>query len=475
MIQIGAYRAGLLVCASIIAVLSACGSPSVADPSDYVVERVPVGTTRLHILDLVRANNSIIALASTADRPAGVVVRSDDEGLTWSEHPTLLGEALDGTLAFNAGAPRTRLIATGSWLLAIRTDWLDPDSQLFYQQAVAVSRDLGSTWQLIDLPTPEGTTAIVASAVELDGALLIAGDTQETVAVPSDPTAAFAVRTEAYDAAFWTGDEISGFQRLGATQFDGQPSAQVVKEVVAFDDRLIAIGGDAQFAPAECCFLDPVTVAWESSDDGASWARMAGLPLAGSVDGTDVPSQTIDGQLTLTPDYGLGQVMLSPGSSTWELGPLPDQNSPSAQAVSLPDGSSALTWVEDSACDCSVAFGGRLSDGQLTRVELEFADCEDDSIRGDTRVRAPVLLGDSIVAFATCGDDVWLASSSDGGASWETQPLPGYDGDVTATGIGGFVVAADQETIIALSVDGPYDAEVVDPRPVTALRISAGG
>lgn len=27
------------------------------------------------------------------------------------------------------------------------------------------------------------------------------------------------------------------------------------------------------------------------------------------------------------------------------------------------------------------AFGGRLADGQLTRVELEFDDCEDDSSR----------------------------------------------------------------------------------------------
>lgn len=51
--------------------------------------------------------------------------------LTWSEHPTPLAEALDGTLAFNAGAPRTRLVAAGSWLVAIRTDWVDPDSQLF--------------------------------------------------------------------------------------------------------------------------------------------------------------------------------------------------------------------------------------------------------------------------------------------------------------------------------------------------------
>lgn len=269
---------------------------------------------------------------------------------------------------------------------------------MFYRQAVAISRDLGSTWRLVDLPTPDGTTAIVTSAVEVDGALLIGGETQTTTAVPSDPFAAYAVRTEAYDAAFWGGEDSSGFQRLAAGQFDGQPSAQVVKELVAFDDRLIAIGGDARFAPGECCFLDPVTMAWESSDGGASWASMAGLPLAGSVDGTELASRTIDGELNLRPDYGLGQVMLRPGSSTWVTRPVSDQYPPSAEEVSLPDGSVALTWMEDSACDCSVAFGGRLVDGQFTRVELQFDDCEDDSLRGYTRVRAPVLLGDSIVA-----------------------------------------------------------------------------
>lgn len=51
------------------------------ETGDYAVERVPVGTSPLHILDLVQADNSLIALASTAYRPAGVVIRSDDEGL----------------------------------------------------------------------------------------------------------------------------------------------------------------------------------------------------------------------------------------------------------------------------------------------------------------------------------------------------------------------------------------------------------
>lgn len=58
------------------------------------------------------------------------------------------------------------------------------------------------------------------------------------------------------------------------------------------------------------------------------------------------------------------------------------------------------------ACDCSVAYGGRLAAGRLTRVELEFDDREDDSVRGYPQVRAPVLIADRILAIATCGDDV---------------------------------------------------------------------
>lgn len=63
-----ATTAGPFACVLLLVLLSACGSTSVEETGDYAVERVPVGTSPLHILDLVQADNSLIALASTAGR-----------------------------------------------------------------------------------------------------------------------------------------------------------------------------------------------------------------------------------------------------------------------------------------------------------------------------------------------------------------------------------------------------------------------
>lgn len=435
----------------------------------YTVERTVVSEDALRVHDLIRVENSLIALASTAERRAGVIFRSDDEGLTWREFQTPLADAIDGSPPIGVGFPRTGLIAAGRWLVAIRSDLFDARSP-FYRQAVAVSRDLGSTWRLLDLPRPEDSGAIVRTAVEVDGQLILGGETQTLAAVPSDPATAFEIRRQAYDAAFWIGDEIAGFQRMAAGQFDGLPSAQIIRELVIFDDRLIAIGGSSEFVDPQCCFLDLRTVAWESRDGGSSWVAMPGLSFPGSPGSTDLRALLIDGQLILRVDSA--QAALARGVSSWQERSLPEGYWTLAEEVELPNDSSALTWSQDEACDCSVAFGGQLRDGRLTRVELEFDDCEDDSVRGDTRVAAPVLVAGRVVTFATCGDDVWLASSLDGGVSWDMQPLPGYDGDKTAVAIAGFAVLPDERSIVALLVEGPDETLSPAPRPISSLRIS---
>jgi len=94
---------------------------------------------------------------------------------------------------------------------------------------------------------------------------------------------AFNALIEAYDAALWVGsDPVSGFDRLAAPQFDKLPAAQLIRELVAFDGRLIAIGADSAFAAHQCCYLNPSTVAWESRDGGTSWSPTAGLPQPNS-------------------------------------------------------------------------------------------------------------------------------------------------------------------------------------------------
>jgi len=452
----------------ILVLLGLLVGPSQPDiATAYTVERTVVSEDALRVHDLIRVENSLIALASTADRRAGTVLRSEDEGRTWLEFQTPLADAIDGSPTIGAGYPRTGLVAAGPWLVAFRSDLFDQQSP-FYRQAVAVSRDLGTTWRLLDLPRPEGSGAIVRTAVAVDGRLILGGETQTLAAVPTDSNAAFEVRGQAYDAAFWVGDEIAGFQRLGATQFVGVPNAQMIWDLVAFDDRLVAVGG-VDNTDAQCCFLEMFTVAWESRDGGSSWVAMPGLPLPGSRNGSDLRPLLIDGQLIVRMDNA--QAMLTQGSSTWQKRPLPESYWSHAEEVALADGSSALTWSEDVACDCSVAFGGRLDDGQSTRAELEFDDCEDDSVRGDTRVVAPVLVGDAVLALATCGDDVWLASSLDGGISWDMQPLPGYDGDRTAVAIAGFAVLPDGDSIVVLLAEGPDDSLSPVPEPISSLRI----
>lgn len=65
---------------------------------------------------------------------------------------------------------------------------------------------------------------------------------------------------------------------MAASQFDGVPNAQMIWDLVAFDDRLVAVGG-IDNTDAQCRFPEMFTVAWESRDGGSSWVGMPGLPL----------------------------------------------------------------------------------------------------------------------------------------------------------------------------------------------------
>lgn len=64
-------------------------------------------------------------------------------------------------------------------------------------------------------------------------------------------------------------------------------------------------------------------------------------------------------------------------------------------------------------------------------------------------------MGDGVVALAACGNDGWLATSLDGGAHWETQPLPGSDGDTTAVATTAFLALPEDSSLGALVAEGP--------------------
>ncbi|MGI8653242.1 MAG: hypothetical protein ACR2I7_10655 [Geodermatophilaceae bacterium] len=70
---------------------------------------------------MVQVEDSLVALASTDDQPAGLILRSDDGGLSWSQFETPLPEAIDGFDVNPALRPGPDLMLAGSWLVSFRS------------------------------------------------------------------------------------------------------------------------------------------------------------------------------------------------------------------------------------------------------------------------------------------------------------------------------------------------------------------
>lgn len=432
----------------------------------------------------------MVALASTEAHPAGIIVRSDDGGLNWSQFETPLPDAIEGLDEELALSPGTGLVAAGSWLVAFRSVAFAGNRELFGEQAVAVSHDLGATWQLVDLPAPTGSEPFVWTATEVDGRLVLGGATQVVLDLPDQGYDSVEGLEQAYDAAFWvSGDPVAGFERLAAAQFDGTPDAQRISELVVFDGRLIALGGETGdpcpqtsiSSPERCPPLKLPRVAWESRDGGVSWSPMNGLPLDNPRFRADVgyrgvrPSMIIDGSLVTRTGGPL--VALAPGSSNWVPTPL-FGSMPDGDGVALTDDSAALTWNEDNACDCSIAYAGRAEDGGVVaQTELAFDDCRDQSPRGGTRSRAPGLIGGLVGGLASCDDlgsqVASLAYTLDGGTSWETARLGDFAPDGSdLVGVPAFLFLPEQGGVLIalLSVLG---SDSRDGARIAALRIEA--
>ena len=168
---------------------------------------------------------------------------------------------------------------------------------------------------------------------------------------------------------------------------------------------------------------------------------------------------------------------------------------PKIRAATVEDepGSFVGTWVEDAACDCSVAHAGRVDvdDPSTARgAVLRFDGCRDTSVRGETGVARPHGVGPTVGALAWCNDQGWMAAawarSTDGGATWTTQRLRGLaagagsDLTVPIRSLDGTSdVGVDDGVVLALqALDRSADASPRDPTPpvgrIVLLRVERG-
>lgn len=209
-----------LLCLALLVAVTDCGE----SPTDEIDELFSVAVSsvsedRMTGHDMVQVDNALVALVSADDRPAGLILRSDDGGLSWSQFETPLPEAIDGFDVNPALTPGPDLVLAGSWLVAFRSTSVVDEFGSVGQQAVAVSDDLGTTWQLVDLPAPPGAEPFVWIAAEVDDRLILGGVVRAggDFAQADYEEQAFHALVEAYDAALWvSSDPVSGFDRLAA-------------------------------------------------------------------------------------------------------------------------------------------------------------------------------------------------------------------------------------------------------------------
>lgn len=409
-----------------------------SSPRDLTVTTNLVGEEPFAIHDLVKVGDSLVALATSQGGPGATVLRSDDGGQTWSQFATPLADAIsgpcppiDGVCGFTSCAligPGCDLMAAGPWLVAVRSSGYINHSEALDQQAVFVSADVGTTWELVDLPIPAGSQPFVWTAAEVDGRLILGGTTLPFFTSDDRLRPVNVLPPPIPDAALWeSADPLSGFERLAEQEFDGVPGSQRISRLVSFDGRLIAIGAESPSDFSGCC-LEVQTTAHESSDGGGSWSPMSGLPES-PFEFIDDRPVVVGANLVLRsyPD----QVVLEPGSSRWEVRLTPEGISEPFNEVALGDGSTAVTWTVTSACDCSIGNVGRVEDGELvSESELRFDFCPGDELtRPDTSVAAPGLIANQVVALANCSGEAALAYSRDGGQNWATQPLTDSSGN----------------------------------------------
>lgn len=352
-------RVWFVLLTTVVVLAASCGGYTAADTVE--IESAPVVDEEVQVLDLVEVDGVLLALASDQAGSGGLILRSADAGRTWrrSEAPAAPFRVVPAVFR---GEPPSRLLVAGRWLVAVRSGLLSgSEAQLRFRQDVVVSADSGRSWIPVELPTPPGTTALVRTAVEADGQLLIGGSTQSTAAEAGPLETGFAQSLQAYDAALWsTGDPSSGLERVAAATFDGLPDNQSIDQLVDVDGRLVTATSDARGLPQQCCSPERATTVLDSIDGGVTWRPMIGVPGVGAAPTSRPPTLDGDpltwrGEHTLVLAAGQQRYVLPAGSSGWTAEPNPvPVDASQLNEVPLPDGALAITWVANVACDCSI-------------------------------------------------------------------------------------------------------------------------
>lgn len=440
---------------------------------------------------------------------ADVVLTSDDDGRTWEEHATGLGRGADEKdRDASADRDQPHLLAAGPVVLATRM--AVPADVGGYQQVsvqqVVRSEDGGATWAPVELPLPGAggvELATVRDAVGWDDTVVVVGRVERGLPALLGAGSSRMPQRDELDAAAWIShDRGRTFEPLLVPEIARGPAAQELFRVVRAGERLVATGTVVDGTTADdCCGTDasPLALALDLEPvEPSGWVATTSpsVPITGS-DGGWWPYWTLRAADEVA-EVGtpLARSTLTAGDTAWEQQEVPGADlAPGGGVGGIRDlrssvdvdGGTALTWVEDSACDCSVAMAGRLDGSTLTPTELEF-ECRDESLRGDTRVGDPVRLDAAVVAPASCdhrtAQAAALAVSGDGGTTWTTHRLralhaPTHDDLVVP--FGRRHVASGRDSLVLVlearndGAPGYYgsDAGDGDPTPFVVVRVTA--
>lgn len=401
---------------AVLTAVSGCGEDPASPLSTlgpFTVQQTELDQPAASVDDVVAVDaDTVVALISTEDHMASIAMVSQDAGQSWDAVPT----GLAGHPALTEYVESTpTLHLAGDWLIATRP--VDAGDRLGTVQSY--SEDGGLTWHPLEVADPAAVTSVSSATVTQSGELLLAGYRAET---PDAQT----------DAAFWRGSPATPLPPVAESSTTGIAEDQRIIQLVTFGGRLVASARDGREPGSSGLTGGEPLVTMVSDDNGESWSPLGGLPQH-----ADIGVLTVQGD-TLYLNAYMAELALSPGASSWTELPTVEFAGDGggglyqeADSLLLPSGSRVATMVDDVACDCSIAYVAVIAEASAYAQELDFDTCTDTSIRGDTSVAPPVLLGPVVLAVGDCSHlakhVVTVSWSEDDGKSWTSGRLGDAD------------------------------------------------
>lgn len=425
-------RSGTVIVVLVLLTCTGCGrfAGSTEDRTTPSVRSEGVTATRAVVGPVGRPDSvvghgsTVLVLASTTAVGSGdTLLRSADAGETWTTSvmpfPSPVGQPPTDSV-ITSSDPRL-MWAGGDVFVATRTSKGADDGLV---QDVAVSTDAGAFWHIVSLEGPDGRRAVVNDAVVHAGELVLVG------ASTTSPEGGGVSPGALADAAVWAGPVDAASFLFVADPIGVDDGTQVLRDVAETAGGLVVIGGDSRRSARgeQCCFTWTGPVSY-GSVDARSWSALSGLEDPNDV--AFVPLQQDGDELAL--GLTLGRYVLQPGASAWTVQAVPGvadefTRSDIGQGLWAPiDGADLVTTVMDSACDCSIAKAGRVDTTTGSLTDLGFDGCDDTSVRGETWIGAPHVIGRTGLADAACNDRGRnagaVAVTTDGGRNWSSVRL----------------------------------------------------